>query len=465
MYSIVLLSVVSCVLSLLFTPLVRSLATRLGIVDKPDNFRKVHRKPIPRVGGVAVVLSVVGAYGVLALLHMSSLWVIKSELAFVLSLSPALAVIFFTGLADDIFGLRPLHKLFLQMMAAGMVWFAGVRIDHLLGVQVPFYLSLPITVFWIAACTNSVNLIDGIDGLATGVSLFATLAMLGAAILHGNVALALATAALAGALIGFLRYNFSPASIFLGDSGSLTIGFLLGSYAIVWSEKSTGAFGMLAPILALSVPLFDTFLAIIRRYLRQQPIFSADRGHIHHKLLARGLAHKHVALVFYGVCFLVGAASLLFTAMRDQYGVFLSLIVALAFLLGVQHLGYKEFEVAMRMILQGAFRRRLHARLVLLDFQSRLSNCMTVEEIWKLLSNHAPEFGFPGMAMCLDGNNYQRGENGGWQVRIDVPGRGYMVFSRGEDTRYADAMSMLFLDSITESLCLESDVDRLEAVS
>jgi UDP-GlcNAc:undecaprenyl-phosphate GlcNAc-1-phosphate transferase len=147
---------------------------------------------------------------------------------------------------------------------------------------------LPVTVLWLLACANAFNLIDGLDGLASGVGLFATLTTLCAALMHGDMELALATAPLAGALIGFLRYNFNPASIFLGDCGSLSIGFLLGCYAVMWSQKSATLLGMAAPAIVLAAPLVDTALSIARRFIQHKPIFGADRGHLHHRLLDRG---------------------------------------------------------------------------------------------------------------------------------------------------------------------------------
>ena len=157
------------------------------------------------------------------------------------------------------------------------------------------WLSLPLTLLWLVGCANAFNLIDGIDGLATGAGLFATVTILIGALLSNNVPLALATVPLAGALLGFLRYNFNPASIFLGDSGSLTIGFLLGCYGVLWSQKGATMLGMTAPLMALAVPLLDTGLAVARRFLRHQPIMSGDAAHIHHRLLARGLTPKDCA--------------------------------------------------------------------------------------------------------------------------------------------------------------------------
>src|SRR5207245_2267878 len=162
------------------------------------------------------------------------------------------------------------------------------------------------------------------------------------------------TAPLAGALLGFLRYNFSPASIFLGDCGSLFIGFILGCYAVIWSQKSATLLGMTAPLMALAIPLLDTGLAILRRFLRGQPILAGDRGHIHHRLLDRGLSPRTVALLLYGVCSIAALFSIL--ALRDRYtGIVIVVFCGMAWI-GIQHLGYTEFGAARQLLAQRTFR-------------------------------------------------------------------------------------------------------------
>ena len=180
------------------------------------------------------------------------------------------------GILDDLIGIEPWHKLIGQIIAGGLAYWAGIHVQGFGGYNLGPWWSIPLTILWLVGCTNAINLIDGIDGLATGVALFATCTTLIAALLQHNLALALAVVPLAGCLLGFLRYNFNPATIFLGDSGSLFIGFLLGYFSVLWSQKAATMLGMTAPLIALSVPLLDTGLAIFRRFLRRQPIFGAD---------------------------------------------------------------------------------------------------------------------------------------------------------------------------------------------
>ena len=273
MYSLLFLGIVSCVLSLLLTPIVRNASLRLGLVDQPDQARKFHVAPVPRLGGVAIFLAVIGSYALLLAVRLSSGTIVWEGLPLFVRLTPALAVIFGTGLVDDIVGVRPWKKLSAEVVAAGLAWFGGVHISGIAGYNTIGILGFAGTVLWIVACTNAINLIDGVDGLAAGICLFASLTMLIAASINHNFPLALAVVSMVGALIGFLRYNLNPASIFLGDSGSLTLGFLLGCYAAVWGEKSSTVLGMTATLLVLAVPLLDVGLAIVRRFLRGQPIF------------------------------------------------------------------------------------------------------------------------------------------------------------------------------------------------
>ena len=287
MYSILILGICSFVLSFALTPLFRDLFLRLGYVDRPGHGRKVHLLPVPRIGGIPIMLAFMGSVVILYLLPLQGGHVVAESMPRAWKFFPAVLTVFAVGLLDDIVGLKPWQKLAGEIVAASLACFGGLQLTvH--GSAFPAWLNVPLTIFWLILCTNAFNLIDGIDGLAAGVGLCATLTSLGTGLLQQNFALALATVPLAGALFGFLRYNFSPATIFLGDSGSLSIGFLLGCYGIIWVEKSATMLGLVAPVIALSVPLLDTILAVARRIVRGEHIFHADRRHIHHLLLDRG---------------------------------------------------------------------------------------------------------------------------------------------------------------------------------
>jgi UDP-GlcNAc:undecaprenyl-phosphate GlcNAc-1-phosphate transferase len=289
--------------------------------------------------------------------------------------------------------------------------------------------------FWLVLCTNAFNLIDGVDGLATGVGLFATLTMVLAAFLQHNLALAAATLPLAGFLLGFLRYNFNPASVFLGDSGSLLIGFLLGCYGVIWSEKSTTLLGMTAPLMAMFVPLLDVGLSIVRRFLRHQPIFDADRGHIHHRLLDRGLSPRGAVLLLYGACLLGALFSMAQTFAAQQYTGLIVLLFCIAAWIGIQHLGYVEFSVASRMLLTGSFQRMLDAQLKLRHFEQKLIEAENLEECWARLTEECRKLGFVSVGIYFRGRVLERGLNGSagepcWTVAIPLPEGGQIEMVR-----------------------------------
>lgn len=449
MYSLLFLGLTSFILALLLTPLVRNVALRFGLVDQPDEHRKIHKVPIPRVGGVAILAATAGSYVLLLLVRLSAGHIVRSGLPFAIRLLPAVLLIFGVGLVDDILGVRAWYKLAAQVAAAVLVWNSGVRLDAIGGHPLSATVSFVLTIGWIVACSNAVNLIDGVDGLAAGVGLFATITTLIAGLLHGNTDLVFATVPLAGALIGFLRFNFNPASIFLGDCGSLTLGFLLGCYGIVWSEKSATLLSMTAPLLALSVPLLDSAIAIARRFLRNQPIFVADRAHIHHKLLSRGLTPRRVVLILYAFCGLAAAASLVLSGTHQQYQGFVIILVCLVAWLGLQHLGYNEFGVAGKLALGGAFRGLLGAQLALINFEQELAAARTLEQCWEVLRSACPHFGFAGIELSLD-DVYCHGEvTGSWFVRIDFPGHGYIHLMRKDTATDRGAAAVLFIDCIS----------------
>ena len=427
MYSLIFLALASLALSLVLTPAIRNLAWYLGIVDQPDQQRKFHGSPIPRLGGVAIFASVIGAYGLLLIVRLSSGAIVWENLPIILRLLPALAIVFGIGLIDDIVSVPPWARLAIETVAAIFAWIGGIHVNAINGYSFPgTIVSFAVTVLWIVTCANAINLIDGVDGLAAGVGLFASITMLIAALLDHNFSMALAVVPLAGALLGFLRFNFTPASIFLGDCGSLTLGFLLGCFGALWSEKSTTLLGMTAPLMVLAIPLLDVGLAVVRRLLRGQPIFAADNSHIHHKLLSQGLTPRRLLLVIYAICAVGSASALVLTINHYENRDFVLVLVCLAAWLGLQHLGYSEFGVAKRMFLSGTIRSVLSAQLALEAFEYEVRADMTLGQSWDMLCRTCPRFGFSGIVFDLDDVQRQWGINTGWQARIDFPGHGYI---------------------------------------
>jgi len=367
-------------------------------------------------------------------------------------------VVFLTGLLDDLMGLRPWQKLIGQLCAGGLAIWAGVEIQQVDGLVFSPLWGIPVTLVWLIGCTNAFNLIDGVDGLAAGIGLFATVTTLIAALMQGNMDLAYATAPLAGALLGFLRFNFNPASIFLGDSGSMLIGFLLGCFGVIWSQKSATLLGMTAPLMALSIPLLDTGIAIVRRFLRRKPIFEGDSGHIHHQLLARGFTPRGVALLLYGVCGLAAAFSLLQSVVHQRYAGLVILIFCAAAWMGVQHLGYVEFGMAGRMVLRGGFRRVLAAQLILRKLEQDLAIARTPEECWQRVWEAAQQLGFTAARASLAGVAYsgQCGEPNealSWTIRITLTATDHVNLMRPVDS-LADSSAWASLIEIVHKTLL-----------
>jgi UDP-GlcNAc:undecaprenyl-phosphate/decaprenyl-phosphate GlcNAc-1-phosphate transferase len=440
------------VIALVLTPICRDIFRSYGVVDQPDQTRKIHRYPIPRVGGLAIAISYLGAY---LLVRPEAGSPLAQQLSLVWKLLPGGALIFAVGLFDDLFTLRAWHKLVGQLAAAGLAYWGGVRILTIAGASTDAWWNLPLTILWLMACMNAFNLVDGLDGLAAGVGLFATLTVFAAALMQHNMVLAVATFPLAGALLAFLCYNFNPATIFLGDSGALLIGYLLGCYAVIWGNKSATLLGMTAPLMALSVPLLDVVLAIGRRFLRKQPIFAADRGHIHHQLLDRGLTPRRVVLVLYGLCGLAAGFSLLQGALHSFAGS-LILLFAIFVLLGIQYLGYAEFDLAGRLLFGGEFQRTVSAQLDLRKFRASLAAAPTPPACWEVIQSACIKFGFQQVLLSLGGETYEyfseAPEVAGWTLRVPLSHRDYVVLSRPFASSVLPMIVAPFVDVLRQTL-------------
>ncbi len=430
MLTLLFLFVSSFALTLLITPVIRRLGLRLGWVDRPDAKRKMHAGPIARVGGVAVFASYLAAIGLLALTSLRDADAVQEPFRLVFRLLPATAIIFATGFLDDRMNLRPWQKLIGQLAASILVCSMGVHIRGIAWAGIGPWIGVPLTILWLTACTNAFNLIDGLDGLASGIGLFATLTTFAAAVLHGDFGLALATAPLAGALAGFLRFNFSPATVFLGDAGSLTVGFLLGCWSIMWSQKSATMLGMAAPLMALAVPLCDTALTIARRLVRSKPIFGADRAHIHHRLLDLGLTPRRVVLLLYCAAGAAACLALLQSYLSNELRRLVLFVFCAGTWLGIRRLGYDEFRAVGELLRLRLLRDLLNDQLRLRSLEGELAAAPTADDCWRTVRDSAREFGFNSVALQLDGKTYKEplrvSLNGEWSVQIPVNGSSYV---------------------------------------
>jgi UDP-GlcNAc:undecaprenyl-phosphate GlcNAc-1-phosphate transferase len=388
------LGALAFLISLLLTPLVRDVFLKMGVVDAPDGQRKLHTRSIPRVGGIAIFLAYTVAFAALSFLPNGKLGVMPLTWDSRNWLFAGVTVIFATGLLDDLLTLEPKQKLMGQLIAAVLVWTGGIEINLFHNAPGAHWISLPTTVLWLVACTNAFNLIDGLDGLAAGAGFFATSTMITAALLDHNMPLALATVPLAGSLLAFLCFNFNPASVFLGDCGSLTIGFLLGCFGIMWSQKITTLFGLSAPLMAVSLPLLDTTIAIVRRVLRNRPVFSPDRGHIHHRLLDRGNSVKRTALLLYGACITTGAFSLAQHFFHRKLGALVTLGFVIAVGFAVNHLRYLEFAVAGQVLSRKLMFRIIEDEIKIHQLDSALAECLIERQRLEAISKTCRDLGF-----------------------------------------------------------------------
>jgi len=316
--------VLSALAAFWLTPVAGWLAFKIGAVDLP-NERKVHFQAMPRLGGVAVFFGFLLSLAAVPLLQNSIAQEFSKSSDLFATLFVGSIAMLALGIYDDIKGADASKKFLAQMGIAAGLWFGGFRIETILN---PFggpvelgHLSLPCTLVWIVGVTNAVNLLDGIDGLVAGVTACMALSLAVINILSNNVVVSLLNLALAGACLGFLPHNHAPARIFLGDSGSLTIGLLLSCIAIIslFNDRSLGALGasslLTVPLLLFALPLFDTTRVMYHRWRRKVSIFQADKNHVHHRLLAMGLSHRQAAWTLYAVAFVTGLLSIILSLM------------------------------------------------------------------------------------------------------------------------------------------------------
>jgi UDP-GlcNAc:undecaprenyl-phosphate/decaprenyl-phosphate GlcNAc-1-phosphate transferase len=328
--------VLSAVASFLFTPLARRVAVVLGAMDLPGG-RKIHAQPMPRLGGLAVFGGFCFPWGFFYLLDNRVTATFQNyEKLFVVLMAGAF-VMLALGVVDDVKGLRAAPKFAVQITAAVGLYFGGYQIDELSN---PFgppiqlgWLALPVSVFWIVGVTNAINLLDGIDGLAAGVTACIALSLAVINVLYGNIIVALLTLCLAGACAGFLPYNFAPARIFLGDSGSLFLGLVLSCIGILSLFKAATATFVAVPVILFALPLIDTTSVFVGRLWRGVPVFRGDRTHVHHRLLALGLNHRQAALFLYAITLLLGIAAIALTVRQTPVTLTLGALL-LALLLG-----------------------------------------------------------------------------------------------------------------------------------
>ena len=375
------------------------------------------------------------------------------------------------GVVDDVKGVRAAYKLAVQIVVAVIAFTAGFRID---AVHVPLFgalsmgvFALPVTVFWIVGITNAVNLIDGLDGLAAGVVFFAAGTNFAVAWISTNVFVAVLMAAVMGALIAFLFYNFNPARIFMGDSGSYFLGFVLAATSLTGaSHKASTAVSLLVPIVALGVPIFDTLFSMVRRMLERRPLFSPDRGHIHHRLLDMGITHRRAVMILYGVSVTMTIAAIGISLDR-QWETGIALVCATLVMVGlVRFTGYFEY-------LQAAGRQRKHLydrhaeglRRVVPALLQRMSALRSEDEVWEELCHLAEDLRFACVEILVAEDSGERllqqwtaGENvrdlvtARFAVSGGAQARAILRFSWSSDTAQVSPQCDILLQIVVDAV-------------
>jgi UDP-GlcNAc:undecaprenyl-phosphate/decaprenyl-phosphate GlcNAc-1-phosphate transferase len=395
--------VAAALLSMLLTRWVRKVATVRGWVKVPELDRHVHTRPVPMLGGVAIYISFMA---VSAAVLVVPRWLgFPSAVPLMKTfgiLGPGL-IIFLLGLYDDLHSIGPYRKFGVQAVAAVFLYLSGFGIHQLdlfsAGHILQAAVGLPLTILWVLLITNAFNLIDGLDGLAAGSALFSTVVVLAISLLIPNPIVTGLTIALAGAILGFLRFNFYPASIFLGDSGSLFVGFMLSALALAGSQKAPTMVAVAIPVVSFGLPILDVALAIVRRFVGGRPLFSGDNDHIHHRLLKRGLSQRESVLVLYAAT--AGFALLSLFLIHDAGLIALVLVViGIGVWVGVQHLHYAEFAELQDLVRRTKKRKQLIAHnLEIRRASEMLNSCADFTSICKALKNALQPVGFDGFQL------------------------------------------------------------------
>ncbi len=387
---------VALMVGAVLTIIVRNRAVQLGWYDQAKSSRKIHRRPVPRLGGVAIVLAFNAPITALLFVDSGVALILRQQRDLIVGLYLGGFAVAALGLYDDLYGAGAKLKFSVQTAVALILYVIGFRVETL---SWPFgpplalgVLALPFTVLWVVGVINAMNLIDGLDGLAGGVALFAVATDFILAFSRHDVLVSLAMAALGGAILGFLIFNFNPASIFMGDTGSMFLGFVLAAIAVKTSTKSGTTVAMLVPIIALGLPIIDTFVAMIRRALLGRSLFDADKDHIHHRLMSRlRLSHRSAVLVLYGLCCLFALTALGLAFANGVQSAMLLIAVSVVVFVLMRKLGYLDLRESRGATL---IRRRNHQlRSLLREVVRNVQASANLSDLWNSVRPVAEEFG------------------------------------------------------------------------
>ncbi len=415
--------------SALIAPLIGVLARRLGIVDRPDGQRKLHSDSVPLTGGPTILLSSIAAVCLTVWWFPDVLQAARGDFRFLIFLFVASVVIVLVGLCDDRFGLRGRQKLLGQFAAACVMVPSGIMIERiqLFGIPIEFGdLSALVTLFWILGAVNALNLIDGVDGLASTTGIVLSLSVAAVTLAMGGRTDGVVTALiLAGSLSGFLFYNFPPARMFLGDSGSMLIGLVLGSIALKCSLKQYTAAALVMPTAIWAIPIFDVAMAIVRRKLTGRSIYATDRAHLHHCLLRQGHSGKSLLLIVGTLCSITGLGAFLSVIFNNELLAVMGVATAIALLVVTRSFGHAELKLLTNRVRRftGSMVLRpggVEGSPVLHNERVRLHGDHQWEDLWETLTQFADRFGMDGVELMVHVPSVGEEYHAAWQRKSHI---------------------------------------------
>jgi UDP-GlcNAc:undecaprenyl-phosphate GlcNAc-1-phosphate transferase len=420
-FALVALAISLCV-SLIATPIAQRIATRLGIVDYPDNHRKLHRQPIPRCGGIAILATLFISFATVVILYPEKWLQIVKDWPEAVSLGIGSTAIVLLGIADDRFGLRGRQKLAGQILICLSIIGFGFAIDdvQLFGWYIELgLLTWPITLGWLLLCINATNLIDGADGLCSSIGWIAFAAVTAISIHTGNQTEGIISASMAGALLGFLFYNLPPAKVFLGDSGSMLIGLILGVVTMRSWFSEESPVSITIPIVLMSIPLFDSMMAILRRRLTGRSVFTVDRGHLHHNLMRHGIRNRALVGVITLLCLITASGAVAGVVFESDLLSISTMVIALGALVASRLFGFAELTLLVKRL--GSFSKTLipgrkdteiktHQQVV------QLQGSRNWYVVWDTLVEFAEKHGMARVSMDLNMPWLHEGFHANWHV-------------------------------------------------
>lgn len=423
MTTLLIIPLMACGICALLTPAARIVARRFGLVDRPDGRRKIHENAVPVAGGLAIFLAASSAVAIAVIANNPFRSQLRDEFASLLGLLLAAITICLVGVADDFWGLRGRHKLAGQLVAALCIVASGhvVRTIRLFDLQLDLgLLAVPFTIFWILGAINSLNLIDGMDGLSSCIGLIVSVSLAIMAAISEQWAAACIAVALAGALLGFLIYNLPPASIFLGDAGSMLIGLVVGVLAIQGSLKAPATIALAAPLAAMAIPIMDTLAAIIRRKLTGRSIYSADRGHLHHCLLRSGLTPQRALFWVVLFCLATCGGALASLAFNNELYAVLTAFAVVGTLIITRLFGFAEFLlVKERLLATGASFLHRNGHATPHQTSIRLQGSADWKDLWERLLNCAVQLQLKAIHLDVNAPNIHEGYHARWDCVED----------------------------------------------